>query len=78
MQVIQEIFKTFAIVVLCIIGLIAALYMVLLFVDWWLKFRTGGREQEGLSNLLVDAYRNQKEPQDSNDGGHVESIPPEK
>ncbi len=78
MQVIQEIFKTVAAVVLCILGLIAALYLVLLLIDWWLKFRTGGREQEGLSNLLVDAYRNQKAPQESNDDEHVESIPPEK
>ena len=78
MQVIQEIFRTVAVVVLCILGVIAALYLVLLFIDWWLKFRTGGREQEGLSNLLVDAYKNQKEPQESNGDEEVKSIPPEK
>lgn len=64
MDVIFEILRTVAIVLLCILALIAGLYMVLLFFDRWLKHKSGSSEQEGLSSLLAEAYTNRKSPSD--------------
>ena len=68
MHAFYEILQTIAIVVLCILVLVVGLYLVLVCFDWWLKHKSGSREQEGLSNLLAEAYKGQKpRPDQDND-----------
>jgi hypothetical protein len=60
MHIIIGILKNMGIALLSIVCLIAGLYLLLLVFDWWLKLKTGRREQEGLSNLLVTAFKEQQ------------------
>ena len=77
MQTIKEILETVAIVLSSIAGLLLALYAVLLFFDRWLKFKTGNREREGLSNLLVAAYKGQNPVSTPPDDGGHDPVPPQ-
>jgi hypothetical protein len=56
------------IMVLTVVLLIGGCYVLLVVLDIWLKFKSGSREQDGLSDMLVsasiDASR-QPEPDDS-------------
>lgn len=61
----HEIFENILIMMLTIVILVTGAYLVLLLLGWGLKLRSGSREQQGLTDLLIasqtDALRNKPE-----------------
>ncbi len=63
----QSIIENLLVMVLTIAVLLGSLYMLLLVLQWWLKLKTRGREEEGLSNLWQSTHLKQPGP-DEDDG----------
>lgn len=43
------------VMVLTVVGLIGGLYLLLVLLDAWMRFKSGSREQDGLADMLVSA-----------------------
>lgn len=52
---IRNILANLSIVVLTVVVLVAAFYLVLKFLDWGLRRKSGSREQEGLTALWLSS-----------------------
>lgn len=50
-----DLFENLLVMVLSIVVLVGGFYLLLLLLDWWLKFKAGSREHEGLANLWLAA-----------------------
>jgi hypothetical protein len=50
------------IMILTIVVVVAGGYLMLVLLGWWLKIKTGGREEQGLTDLWI---ANQPKPQKS-------------
>lgn len=48
-----EILENILIMILTIVVLVAAGYGVLVILGWWLKLKSGGREEQGLTDLWI-------------------------
>ena len=51
------ILENFLVMVLSVVVLLGGCYMLLLLLNVWLKFKGGSREQDGLTDLLIEAQR---------------------
>ena len=60
-NVFAAILENVLIMVLTIVVLAGGCYLMLLALNLWLKIKSGSREQEGLSNMLVSAMKEAKE-----------------
>ncbi len=60
-----DILENILIMVLTIVVLVGGGYLALLVLGWGLKIKTGGREQEGLTNLWVEAKKEESSDQNS-------------
>jgi hypothetical protein len=43
-----------------VVVLVGGGYLFLIVLGWWLKLKSGHREQEGLTELLTEAHRRQR------------------
>ena len=55
MQFIIQVVENLAVMALTIAVLAAGCYLLLVFMNWWLRLKTGSREQEGLARLWQSA-----------------------
>ena len=49
----QALFENILVMILTIVVPLAALYLVLVFIGWGLKIKSGNREQQGLTDLWL-------------------------
>jgi hypothetical protein len=66
-----DLFENLLVMVLSIIVLAGGFYLLLLLLDWWLKFKAGSREQEGLTNLWLST---KQDPPSHSPGDEDEAI----
>jgi hypothetical protein len=67
MQVMIDIGTNIIVVIATIVGLLAGIYCFLVVVDKWLKFKSGGREQDGLTSMLASSIVKSDKRQDLRD-----------
>jgi len=53
-----EMLENILIMILTIVVLVVGGYLVLVFLGWWLKIKSGGREAQGLTDLWMANQRN--------------------
>ncbi len=59
------VFENIAIVLLTIIALLASGYLALVLLNWGLKLKSGGREEDGLFDLWAEAQKKPKSAKNS-------------
>ena len=57
-----DLFENLMVMVLSVVALAGGFYLLLLLLDWWLKFKAGSREQEGLTNLWLSTKQGPHSP----------------
>lgn len=66
-----EILENILVMILTIVVPLAGGFLVLLVLGWWLKIKSGGREQQGLTDLWIanqaDQHKSKSEPPPTDD-----------
>lgn len=55
-----DILENICIMLATVAVLVGGVYLMLIVLGWWLKLKSGHREQEGLTELLTEVHRQQR------------------
>ena len=61
----HPIIENVLIMIMTIVVLVGGAYLLLMLLDWWLKLKSGNREQDGLTSMWASTIKQPPDQQDN-------------